>query len=158
MKKILAGCLAAAMFCGGMAMAEAPGGNSLRDKISAAGAGQATVELETAPGFMIPEAVDTETGFMVPEAVEEEAAAVPEGVQTRKPGSLMGQINAVKQGESVSVGIIGGADGPTNIMSACRRRIRRSASSAARMVRRSRLWPRRNRSPFRKLQRIRQRK
>ena len=116
MKRLLAGCLAAAMFCSGMAMAEAPGANSLREKINAA---QATVAPETDAGFMIPEAVDVGDDFMIPQAVEEvvieEEPVEAEAAQAHKPGSLMAQINAVKQGETASVGIIGGADGPTNI-------------------------------------------
>ena len=114
MKKILAGCLAAAMFCGGMAMAEAPGGNSLRAQIDAASGAQVTLAPEMGDGFTTSEGSGMESNFMIPQAVEMEETAETEAEQTRRQGSLMSQINAAKNGE-VSVGIIGGADGPTEI-------------------------------------------
>lgn len=98
MKKILAGCLAAAMICGGIA-AEAVGDkNALRQKISAINAP------EESAGFMIPEAVEEDnSGFMIPEAVEEDdRPEAAEQAQARKPGQLMGQISAAKQGKAAS--------------------------------------------------------
>ena len=114
MKKLLAGCLAAAMFCGGMAMAEAPGGNSLRAQIDAASGAQVTLAPETGDGFTTSEVTGMESNFMIPQAVEMEETVEPEAEQTRRQGSLMSQINAAKNGE-VSVGIIGGQDGPTAV-------------------------------------------